>query len=393
LQNTLQFWKSYRKVSFIKPYWGITEFWNGILYRDVSNNDVLRMLTDKFKRKFNVSGAIIPTSSGRTALELALRVLKKNYPAKRKVMIPTYCCRGVFDPVTRAGLTPVFADIDENLNLSKDSVEHRASRDILAVVVPHIGGCGAGIEQIALLAKQYDMVVIEDACQSLGRKSSGFFAGSRYDMSMFSFGLGKNVMATAGGLLLSNILETDTLKEARNLGEEDASVVKRRFWNFVLRYFLNLGRNIDDCLVSAYKYNWMHPLDAKLALSQLDRLDEIVHRRRRNAKAIIDTIHKVALNARLQQDKDHIYTKLPLIFNDSEECHELRRTLQGAGVETESMYVPLHLREFAAAYSTGESLPNSEEMYGNVFNVPVRPNLSQRELGRIIRAIESVGRG
>jgi len=363
-----------------------------MFYTDTENYAILERLTNAFGSKLNIAGVVVPTSSGRTALELALRVLKKNYPARRNVVIPTYCCRGVFDPIAKVDLVPVFADMDDNLNMSVDSFGRCASRDTLAVVVAHIGGCGAQIERIVSIAKDYDIVVIEDACQSLGRKSSGNLSGTQHDMSIFSLGLGKNLMATAGGFLVSNILKADVSEEANRLGEEKTSVVRARFIGVVLKHFLNLGGDLDQYLFSSYEYSKMHALDAALALSQLDRLDPIIQRRRKNAKAIGDVVCRVNLNTRLQQDKEHIYTKLSLIFESLKECNRLRSALDRAGIETESMYVPLHLRRLTPSCSIEESLPHSERMYRNVFNVPVRPNLSEGELHRIIRAIESAGR-
>jgi len=391
LRKTRRTWTSFRRINFIRPYWDSAEFLEGILYEEKS--DVfLENLADKFRRRFNISGVTIPTSSGRTALELALKVLTSKYPAKRKVIIPTYCCRGVFDPVVRAGLIPIFADIDENLNLSKDSVRKCDEGSTLAVVVPHIGGCEAEIEEIALVARQRSIVVIEDACQSLGRKSSNHYDGSQYDMAIFSFGLGKNLMGTAGGFLSSKILETDICEEAKNLEREKTSMVRKRFREIVLKYSLNLNGNVDRYILSSYGYNRMHPLDAGLVLSQLDKLDTILQKRRRNAKIVTNSIRLSALDIRLQEDTDHVYTKLPLIFGDAKTCKTLSNALQQEGVETESMYIPLHLREFGTVYNTGDPLPNAERAYKNVFNVPVRPNLGEGELKRIVRAIENAGK-
>lgn len=348
-------------------------------------------MKDQFRSKLRISGAIILTSSGRIALELALRVLRESNPERRKVIIPTYCCRGVFNPVVRARLLPVFVDMDGNLNISRDSARQHMSDDVLGIVVPHIGGCKADIDDIASSAKQHGVAVIEDTCQALGRKSSGRFTGTDYDMSIFSFTLGKNLMATAGGVLISNILKDNICKEATNLQQEDTSVVRKRFWAILLRYFFNIQTNIDDGLISSYQYNAMHPLDANLLLHQLGKLDEVVMLRRNNAQKIISSIQRARLDVRWPEDKYHIYTKLSLICRSSEECGRLRDFFYRQGIETESMYVPLHLRDFAVSNSR-ESLPNSEGEYKKVFNVPVRPNLRSRELDRIVRAIESYAR-
>ncbi len=384
-----QFARLYRRVNFIKPQWRLKEVSCGLLYRDRGNEDSLKILIDRFSKKLNVEGVVIPTSSGRTALELALRVLRNKYPEKQKVIIPTYGCKGTFDPIINAGLIPIFADIDRNLNISKDSVAFLLKRDVLAVVVPHLCGCKAEIEEIATIAKEEGIVVIEDVCQTLGREDSNYFLGTRYDMSIFSFGMGKNLMATAGGILISNILKDEIYEKAKNLGKEDTSLVMRRFVNTLIRHFLKLSRGDDKCLLNAYEYNEMHPLDAKLISLQLDKLETILRKRRENAQRIIEALHRTDFEFSLQDKENHIYTKLSLIFENSEDCKDMKVVLHRASIETEPMYTPLHLRQFAVDFSSNKGLPYSEKVYKNVFNIPVRPNLSEKQLSKIITVLEN----
>ena len=378
------------KVNFIKPYWGRAEFFRGLLYSDRRSDHSLDSLIEKFREKFNIAGAIIPTSSGRTAFELALRVLKNRRPTKQKVIIPTYGCDGTFNPIINAGLVPVLTDIDKNLNISIDSVRRHLKEDVLAILVPHLCGCKAEIEEIVSMAKQKRVVVIEDVCQSLGGTDSGSSLGTRSDMSIFSFGMGKNLMATAGGILTSNIYMEDLLKEAQKLGKEDTQLVRRRFRRIILRYFLGLELRIGKFTRSAYKYNALHPLDANLICLQLDRLEDVLEKRKENAQKITEALHKTGLRFALQDEENHIYTKLSVILECPENCSRLRNGLHREGIATEGMYTPLHLREFAAEFSIRESFPYSERIYKNVFNIPVRPNLSGNQLNRILKAIGSV---
>lgn len=378
------------KVSFIRPYWGRSEFFCGLLYSDRRSGHSVDTLIEIFREKFNIAGAIIPTSSGRTAFELALRVLKNRRPTKQKVIIPTYGCDGTFNPIINAGLVPVLADVDKNLNVSIDSVRRHLKEDVLAILVPHLCGCKAEIEEIVSMAKQKRVVVIEDVCQSLGGTDSGSSLGTRGDMSIFSFGMGKNLMATAGGILTSNIYMEDLLKEAQKLGKEDTQLVRRRFRRIILRYFLGLEFRIGKFKMSAWQYNALHPLVASLICLQLDRLEDVLKKRKENAQKIIEALHKTGLRFGLQDAMNHVYTKLSLIFEYPEDSCRLRNALHNASIETEGMYTPLHLKEFGSEFSTREGLPYSERIYRNVFNIPVRPNLSGKQLNRILKAIGRV---
>lgn len=385
-----RFATSYRRINFIKPYWGRTEFFCGLLYSDRRGGHSVDTLIEIFREKFNIAGAIIPTSSGRTAFELALRVLKNRRPTKQKVIIPTYGCDGTFNPIINAGLIPVFADIDKNLNISIDSVSRHLKEDVLAILVPHLGGCKAQIEDIVSMAKRNRVVVIEDVCQALGGTDAKSFLGTRGDMAIFSFGMGKNLMATAGGILTSNILKEDLQKESQHLGKEDTTLVKRRFRRILCKYFFRLVLNIHQYKLSAHTYSEMHPLVASLICLQLDRLEDVLKKRKENAQKIIEALHKTGLRFGLQDAMNHVYTKLSLIFEYPEDSCRLRNALHNAGIETEGMYTPLHLKEFGSEFSTREGLPYSERIYKNVFNIPVRPNLSGKQLNRILKVIGRV---
>lgn len=378
------------KVNFLKPYWGRTEVFSGLLYSDRKSDRSVDKLIARFRRQFNVAGAIIPTSSGRTAFELALRVLKNRCPRRQKVVIPTYGCLGTFNPIINADLIPVFADIDKNLNVSVDSVKRYLKEDVLAILVPHLCGCKAEIEEIVSMAKQKRVVVIEDVCQALGGTDAKSFLGTKSDMAIFSFGMGKNLMATAGGILTSNILKEDLQKETQKLRKQDTALVKRRFRRILLKYFFRLVLNIHQYKLSAYTYSEMHPLDAELICLQLDKLEDVLEKRKENTRKVIEALHKTGLRFALQDEDNHIYTKLSVIFEYPEDCCRLRNALHEAGIETEWMYTPLHLREFGAKYVTMKGLPYSEGIYKNVFNIPVRPNLKEKELRKIVRVMAGV---
>lgn len=372
------------EISFIKPYWGTRELLYGCFYRDNGNNNSREELVKRLKNKLNIKGTIILTSSGRTAFELALRVLKNKYPGKNKVIIPVYGCKGIFDPVVKTGLIPILADIEKDLNITARTVEDCLKDDVLAILITHLGGCGAEVEKIAKLAKEKSIVAIEDICQSLGGKDLSKFRGTQYDMAIFSFGMGKNLMATAGGMLVSNVLEKAIMEESKTLSNENDKIVRNRFDSVWLKCFLKKADDFDNCgIMNSYGYSKMHPLDAGLVSLQLSRLGDIIQRRKQNAARVIKELKKTGLKFHLQDSKNNVYTKLSVIFENVNECSRLKSSFHKLGIETEEMYTPLH--------TSGDenSCPYVESIYKNVFNIPIRPNLRKRELTLILKAISN----
>jgi dTDP-4-amino-4,6-dideoxygalactose transaminase len=380
------------QIPFLRPDWQFNEFWIGLSYQDNPNQSNVQEMTASLRQKLNIKGSLLATSSGRTALELALKVIKKTRPQKNKVLISTYGCRGIFDPILNAGLTPIFADIGLDLNLSHDSVKKLMAhhKDIAAIVIPHLCGTAAQIEPLSRLAQQEGIIIIEDACQSLGTLQDKQSLGTQYDMAIFSFGLGKTIMATSGGILSSRILENELAQEYKLLEKEQTRVVKRRFWKMFVKYFLRWNVNCHQEILDGYRYCQMHPLDAALIDSQLKRLEHVIDKQKRYANDIIQSLKETPLHFHIQDNQAHSYTKLSVIFDDENDCRKLLESLNKEGIEIEEMYTPLHLRDFSKGFPTGENLFNSEKIYKNVFNIPVRPNLKRHDLQRIKNAIRRI---
>lgn len=388
LNNIYRKISAYRTIYFIKPYWGLKELLVYLYSSYLKDEDVDAFLI-KFREKMSLNGIVVPTSSGRTAIELALKVLNSKHPNRKYVIIPTYCCKGVFDPIINAKLSPIFVDIDKNLNISSESVKAHINDDVLAIIVPHIAGCRADIESIVKIARDYDVTIIEDCCQSLGLKQSDKYVGTSYDMSVFSFGIGKNLMATAGGMLVSNIYKNELLAETKNLKDEDYYLVKKRLKNIILKYFLHINFNDYQPFLSSYNYNKMHPIDAKLATIQLDKLDEIIEKRQQNSIDILN-ITKSIQGLTVQECNCHIYTKLTIIYKDEQSLNNLKTCLCNSLIEYEGMYTPLHLRDFARCLDQPNDLLYSENVYKLVLNIPVRPNLSNNDLKRIKNSLSKL---
>lgn len=385
----LRWGKSLQRINFIKPYWGLKEF---LCLFIAIKEDAIPNLRNKIKEIFNSDAVIIPTSSARTAILLALRVLKTKEQDRINVIIPTFACKALYDSVINAGLNPIFADIDDNLNISTYSLKKilENTDKILAVIVPHLCGVKADIENIAVMAKEKGIYIIEDMAQSFGIEDSNGLLGVRYDIAVYSFGIGKNLMATAGGLLISNILKYEITKEAEKLGNEETKHVKKRLLGFIKKYFLNMKYSDDNDIKSAYEYNRMHPVDARLISLQLDKTKEIITKRINNAHKIIEEIKKTKLQFNLQKEEGHIYTKLAIIFFSENDYKLLLDKCMKVGVQIEELYKPLHLREFAQNISNPVTLSNAHKLSRYSFSIPVRPNLTRNEINKIIELIKNV---
>jgi perosamine synthetase len=206
-------------------------------------------------RKFGVA-----VSNGTVALEVAVRAL--NLPKGSEVILPTFTIISCAGAIVKAGLVPVLVDCDPiSWNIVAEKIEERITKNTRAIMVVHIYGLPCDMDIISGLAKKYNLRVIEDAAEMHGQTYKGQPCGSFGDISCFSFYANKHVTTGEGGMIVTNDeILADRCKSFRNL----CFLPERRF------YHEELGDN--------YR---LTNLQAALGLGQLERLDQIVEKKRK----------------------------------------------------------------------------------------------------------------
>ncbi len=154
--------------------------------------------------KYIGSDYLYLTPSGTDAIIKSLGVL--NLPQQAEVIVPSFCCRAVVDAVTKSGLKPVFCDVSfNNYNISVEDIEKVLTEKTAAVIVVHLFGQPAPIDEIINYARRKSILVIEDAAQAFGGAyKNGAKLGTLGDIGIFSFGYEKIIDAGGGGAILTN---------------------------------------------------------------------------------------------------------------------------------------------------------------------------------------------
>ena len=158
------FYKTWYRVPFLVTYWGKEEI-RTILASTISSGvgggvgargELKRVLA----KRFGFSHVIL-TSTGRFAIEVALRSLGK---PGGEVIVPTFVCRSVPEAVLKAGCVPVFADINKDLSVSVESVRSNLTDKTIAVLVAHLSGKPAkDLTDLVILCFERGISLIDDA--------------------------------------------------------------------------------------------------------------------------------------------------------------------------------------------------------------------------------------
>jgi perosamine synthetase len=179
-----------------------------------------------------------------------------------EVIVPELTWIATVAPVHYVGATPVFADVEpDHWCVSPESVESLVGPRTRAVVGVDLYGNLAAWDRLEQIAARRGLLLVEDAAEALGAEWGARRAGSFGDAAVFSFHGSKTLTTGEGGMLVTD--RRDLLDRALVLRDHGRAPGDRRF------------RNIEV----GYKYK-MCALQAALGLAQLERLDELVARKR-----------------------------------------------------------------------------------------------------------------
>jgi perosamine synthetase len=195
-----------------------------------------------------------------SAIHLALSAL--GVGAGDEVVLPDATWIASSAPVTYVGATPVFADIDEETwCLSGASFEAVITDRTRAVIAVDLYGNMPEMDAIIEIARTRGIAVIEDSAEAIGSEYEGRRAGSFGDASVFSFHGSKTLTTGEGGMLLTD--DDDLRARALFLRDHGRKPGDKMFFNHEV----------------AYKYK-MSSMQAALGLAQLERIDELLAKKR-----------------------------------------------------------------------------------------------------------------
>jgi perosamine synthetase len=222
-----------------------------------------RAYQDRFEKAFaeyvGVRCAVcLPSCT--SAIHLSLLAL--GIGAGDEVIVPDITWIASAAPITYVGATPVFADIDpETWCLSASAFEACLTPRTRAVIPVDLYGMMPDLAPIQRIARRHGVAVIEDAAEAIGSEYTGRKAGSLGDTGVFSFHGSKTLTTGEGGMLVTDRAEThQRVLFLRDHGRDPGG---RMFWNTEV----------------AYKYR-MSSLQAALGLAQLERIEELLARKR-----------------------------------------------------------------------------------------------------------------
>jgi dTDP-4-amino-4,6-dideoxygalactose transaminase len=314
-------------------------------------------------------------SSGTAALHLALIILGVKAGDEVICQSMTFCASA--NPIVYQGAIPVFVDSEESTwNMSPQFLE-LAIQDRMwrgkkpkAIIVVHLYGMPARIDEILEIAQRYEIPVIEDAAEALGSTFYGQQVGTFGDMGIFSFNGNKIITTSGGGALVS--ADAEYIKKAR----------------FLASQALDAAPHYQHSQIG-YNYR-MSNVCAGIGRGQLEVLPERVLQRRSNFafyKKALATIPEIRC---AESPAPGYYSNhwLSVILVDSHRFtrEDIRLLLVEDNIDCRPLWKPMHLQPvFSGSPYYGNG--TSDRLFEKGLCLPSGSNLTAKELNRVVDRI------
>ncbi|MDX6285815.1 MAG: CDP-4-dehydro-6-deoxyglucose reductase [Frankiales bacterium] len=232
----------------------------------------------------------IMCNSGSSALYLAVEALDLSPGDEVITSVVTFSTDVA--PLVRAGLIPVFVDVErDTFNIDVDAIERIISSHTRAVLIPNLVGNAPDWDRIRDIADRHELAVIEDSCDALGSTLRGTPTGTRSDISVTSFALSHIITAagTGGMVCLDDDELTDRILLLRRWGRRSEPQLFGSRKGVDKRFFSDVDGLEYDNLFIFDEVGWnFEPseLSAAFGLVQLSKLPANLARRKRNFAAL-----------------------------------------------------------------------------------------------------------
>jgi dTDP-4-amino-4,6-dideoxygalactose transaminase len=292
-------------------------------------------------------------ASGTDALYLSLRAL--DIKQGDEVITTPFSFIATAEAITYVGAKPVFVDIDnDTLNMDMAKVEDKITPNTRAIIIVHLFGLPADMNELTALAKKYNLKIIEDCAQAFGAKYRGSHVGSIGDCGCFSFYPSKNLGAYGdGGMLTANSPDiNEKVRVLRNHGTVGA----------YQHDFIGYNSRLDE-------------IQAAILRIKLKHIDDYNGRRQHIAEIYSSILRDVVKCPATKNDRTHVYHQYTI---RSSERNRIAQTLKENSVSSVIYYpLPMHLQEAFRFLGHKEGdFPESEAAAREVISIPIYPELS-----------------
>lgn len=357
---------------------------------------------DKMAKSFQVP-YVLGVSSGTAALMVALKSLGIGYGDK--VIIPANTFTATAGAVICSNAVPVFAEMDETLNMDPSDLERVYDDEVRAIIAVHINGAPSDMDGIMEFAKKHGLYVVEDVAQSLGCSYHGRLGGTIGDVGAFSFQMQKILTAGEGGAILAR--DPEIFERAVRYHDQGGFRDKKKY---------GLKGDNEDNWIVGQNYR-MNEFAGAAMFAQWDRFDDVVGTMRKHHRRIKETVKEEIPYIQFRESADSdgdIGCVLGIVHPNQEEASRFMEAINAENIMFYLMYggKPIYVTPAFMAQRTADRdnfpfnypykkpvvysegmCPRTEELMQRITIMQVSPTLTDEDTNQIIEGIIKVYKG
>jgi dTDP-4-amino-4,6-dideoxygalactose transaminase len=323
----------------------------------------------------------LAVGSGTAAIHLALDAC--GCGPGDEVIVPSLTFVAAANSVVATGARPVFCDATglTDLNLDVADVEAALTPRTRAIVVLHYGGFPCAVDEVARIASDRGIAVIEDAAHAPGARVGGRSCGALARVGCFSFFANKNLPVGEGGMVTTD--DPSVAERVRLLRSHGMTT---------LTWDRHRGHASGyDVLDAGFNYR-LDEVRAAIGLVQLRRLEAgnvaRAHLWGRYRDALSDLDGLIVPFALPTDGVVPAFHLAVVVLPEGVSRDAVREAMATAGVQTSVHYPPIH-RFSAYAGATGRELPHTEAVADRLLTLPLYPHMGERAVDVVVAALRA----
>jgi CDP-4-dehydro-6-deoxyglucose reductase, E1 len=292
-----------------------------------TNGPKVKMFEEEWSKWLGVKYSVM-VGSGAAANYITTSIVRELKGQKGEIIVPPIGWVSDVSSIINTGFTPVFVDVSlDTMAISYENIKNAINENTKAIVLVHVLGFNGINDKLIKLAKEHDLILIEDCCESHGATYKDQKIGTFGDMSCFSFYFGHHMTTIEGGMVSTNnkeIYEYARMFRSHGMTREASSETQKKFARSDVNPLFTFA-------VPGYNMRSTE-LNAVLGLEQITRLDYNIQHRCNNLNVWIKNLDNSLYFVDFDLEGSSNYA-LPLILDKNTDMGKVCAILEEEKVE------------------------------------------------------------
>lgn len=300
-----------------------------------------------------------------------------------EVICPSLTFAASCNCIRYVGATPVFADIvgPDHINIDPQDIERKITPRTKGIVVVHMAGFPAKMDEIMVIARKHNLKVVEDACHGPLSEYKGKKLGTIGDCASFSFFSNKNISTGEGGMFITD--NEEMAAKARLIRSHGMTTMSyQRASGHATTY---------DIVELGYNFR-MDDIRASIAIEQLKKLPADLNRRMEVRKRYIEKLSNVknvvVPFAEMTEFSSNYIMPIVLLDSTKDKRDRIREKIHDAGIQTSVHYPAIH--RFSIYQDYKATLPMTEYVTDNEITLPMYAALTFEQVDFIVATVDKI---